>query len=473
MLDPLRARARVPKLAQLGYSTGAVCGASPCPAPWVSRLGGAPSYYGAHARARPACAACGCPLLLLAQVWAPAGERAERALLLFACNAAGCGDKARSARALRTQAPLARIAAGVAAAEAAATAASAPEASPPLPDAQQQHAADDSTWGAAGAWGADAPAATPLPSPLAAAAPEPGVALDAPPPPAFTPEDAADGAPAAHLPLLGLATCAEPDADHDDDDSGDEAAGGGGEDDAASGGSAGSATAGGEDDAGDGDAGVGDGAAAAGDESWAGERYEALPAGVRFMLNFTERVARLPAQVLRYEWAAEPLWPVPPPALAAGGAAGAPVLPCAIVRAAAAAAAARSGSGGARRRGGGGGGGAARPQRLVVPRCACGGQRRFELQLMPHAIAELGLDAAAASTQALPTGGGGGGGGAGAAAAGAGAGAGAGGARALLAADALDFLTLLVYSCEASCDASQEEFVVAVLDSAGAGGGGA
>jgi hypothetical protein len=140
-----------------------------------------------------------------------------------------------------------------------------------------------------------------------------------------------------------------------------------------------------------------------------GEKYEKLPAKVRYMLRFQEALAKLPEQVVRYEWDGTPLWPVPPATVAAarGGAAGRhghPVRP---------------------------------------PRCRCGSERRFEMQLTPSLL--LGLRPEDHTTAVVEGAAGGGGLGAGA-----GAASDAGGPPQLP--GGMDFLTVLVYSCEASCE---------------------
>jgi hypothetical protein len=261
-----------------------------------------------------------------------------------------------------------------------------------------------------------------------------------------------------------------------------------------SGGAGAGASASGDADGGDADAG------------WGGERYEKTPAATRYLLRFQRRVRRLPQQCMRYQYGGAPLWPVPPPTVVSGdagaraaarargdgkrrgatdrsdkaetdtvappGAAGGP-LPAAVLK--------------APKKGKGGG----RPETLSVPRCACGAERRFELQLMPHCLEVLSIDAhgterlpgAAAGDKegprpthaALPSHWAAG---AGAAAANTGAALGSCDGRAacaegppagrldarMLLGNSLDFLTVLVYSCEASCDASHEEFAVAVCD---------
>jgi len=134
-----------------------------------------------------------------------------------------------------------------------------------------------------------------------------------------------------------------------------------------------------------------------------GESYERLPPKVRHMLRFQKVLAKAPEQVLRYEWDGEPLWPVPPKV---------PAGECTF----------------------------------LPPRCVCGSDRKFELQLMPHLLMGLcpedySLDRFDASTNSSLS-----------AAASLLQGGGAG----------MDFLTALVYSCESSCKESQEEFIYVV-----------
>jgi len=246
------------------------------------------------------------------------------------------------------------------------------------------------------------------------------------------------------------------------------------------------------------------------DGGWGGERYEKTPAATRYLLRFQRRVRRLPQQCMRYHYGGAPLWPVPPPTVVSGDAGARP---------------AASGRSGGKRRGATGcsgkadldavtppgaagallsaamlkapkkGKGGGRPETLSIPRCACGAERRFELQLMPHCLEVLSIDAhctehlrgaAGAGEGPRPTGA------APASHCAAGAGstvadtgaasgscdghsfpAGSTGAEGppvgrldarMLLGNSLDFLTVLVYSCEASCDASHEEFAVAVCD---------
>jgi hypothetical protein len=132
------------------------------------------------------------------------------------------------------------------------------------------------------------------------------------------------------------------------------------------------------------------------------ELYERLPSKVRHMLRFQKILAKAPEQVLRYEWDGEPVWPVPPK------------LP--------------SGE-----------------RFFQAPRCVCGSERKFEMQIMPHVLMglcpeEYSLDRDMFTNSTMS------------AAARLVTGEGAG----------MDFLTALIYSCEKSCKESNEEFVYVI-----------
>jgi Programmed cell death protein 2, C-terminal putative domain len=93
-------------------------------------------------------------------------------------------------------------------------------------------------------------------------------------------------------------------------------------------------------------------AAAAAAASSSGEAYESTPAALKAVLKFAERVRRAPNQAVRYAYGGQPLW-------------------C----------------------------GAAGPQlRRAPPRCVCGTERVFELQLMPSLLFTLQCDAHAAGS---------------------------------------------------------------------------
>jgi Programmed cell death protein 2, C-terminal putative domain len=99
-------------------------------------------------------------------------------------------------------------------------------------------------------------------------------------------------------------------------------------------------------------------AAAAAAASSSGEAYESTPAALKAVLKFAERVRRAPNQAVRYAYGGQPLW-------------------C----------------------------GAAGPQlRRAPPRCVCGAERVFELQLMPSLLFTLQCDAHAASATATSAG---------------------------------------------------------------------
>lgn len=158
------------------------------------------------------------------------------------------------------------------------------------------------------------------------------------------------------------------------------------------------------------------------------EKYERTPEKYKYLMRFQKRVRREPAQVVRYAYGGEPLWPAAP------------------------------------------------PKRLKVPRCSCGEERAFELQLLPsllhvlsvddHVVLQTAVRAHGAAVPPLPkhsrhVGRGRG------ATRGRGRGAAAGGAGPPKAAQlppaliggGMDWSTVVVYSCRSSCDASSEEHV--------------
>lgn len=79
---------------QIGYPAAkpTKAAAPPLP-PYEAHLGGAPTFYGHVGVPRPCCSACGTPLLLITQVYAPTDR--DRTLYIYACNAAACDFKAR------------------------------------------------------------------------------------------------------------------------------------------------------------------------------------------------------------------------------------------------------------------------------------------------------------------------------------------------------------------------------------------
>jgi pre-rRNA-processing protein TSR4 len=123
-----------------------------------------------------------------------------------------------------------------------------------------------------------------------------------------------------------------------------------------------------------------------------GESYEKTPAHQRHFMRFQKRINRCPLQCLRYDYGGEPLWPVPA------------------------------------------------PTSLVVPRCACGEERVFELQLTPTINYFLKVDAFAGTPTVAPSEGGK-----------PAAGPPSGG---------MDWLSILVYSCPSSCKKSRSEFII-------------
>lgn len=159
--------------------------------------------------------------------------------------------------------------------------------------------------------------------------------------------------------------------------------------------------------------GANSGGAAAGSSS--SESYEKTPAQQRHFMRFQKRISRCPLQCLRYDYGGEPLWPVP------------------------------------------------KPQSIKIPKCVCGEDRVFELQLTPtinyflkvdqfaspvivpvvapgtNAAVVVGTDtdtkvpAAKGKAAPLPLNSAGGG---------------------------MDWLSVMVYCCPKSCSRSREEFVV-------------
>ena len=138
-----------------------------------------------------------------------------------------------------------------------------------------------------------------------------------------------------------------------------------------------------------------------------GESYEKTPAEQRHLLRFQERISRCPLQCLRYDYGGDPLWPV------------------------------------------------VEPRGLKVPPCpGCGQERLFEMQLTPTInyflqVDKYAVEANSASLQQhqtpsnlhRTT---------------------ADGPKAVVPSSAMDWLSLIVYSCSASCSASHEEFIYVV-----------
>ncbi|OQS04165.1 hypothetical protein THRCLA_20950 [Thraustotheca clavata] len=115
----------------------------------------------------------------------------------------------------------------------------------------------------------------------------------------------------------------------------------------------------------------------------AAESYERTPLREKLFLKFKKRIKRAPTQCLRYNYGGEPLWPYPPP-------------------------------------------------KLEIPKCKCGQERVFELQLVPTTNYFLQVEKYAASDSAHVTKQGG-----------------------------MDWQTVVVWSCPDSCALSHEEFVYA------------
>lgn len=127
------------------------------------------------------------------------------------------------------------------------------------------------------------------------------------------------------------------------------------------------------------------------------ERYEAAPPEVRRLLDFQERVKRCPTQVLRYAWATSPLW----------YSSMSPKF-------------------------------STLTKRTALPKCRCGQPREFELQLMPHALAVLPVeDFAADAAEAKDA-----------------------ESKERQLGCGMDWGTVILYSCAASCGESNTEFAV-------------
>ncbi|KAG6594117.1 putative MYND Zn-finger protein [Phytophthora cinnamomi] len=143
---------------------------------------------------------------------------------------------------------------------------------------------------------------------------------------------------------------------------------------------------------------------ASGSASSTGESYEKTPAEQRHLLRFQKRISRCPLQCLRYDYGGEPLWPV-------------------VI-----------------------------PQNLKVPNCpGCGEERSFEMQLTPTINYFLKVDEYAAAEspsqqKSVPTSDGGA----------------AEAPKAVVPPGGMDWLSLIVYSCSASCTQNHEEFIYVV-----------
>eukprot|EP00644_Phytophthora_capsici_P013581 jgi/Phyca11/8998/fgenesh1_pm.PHYCAscaffold_33_\ len=138
-----------------------------------------------------------------------------------------------------------------------------------------------------------------------------------------------------------------------------------------------------------------------GASSSSGESYEKTPAQQRHLLRFQKRINRCPLQCLRYDYGGEPLWPV-------------------VI-----------------------------PQNLKIPPCpGCGAERSFEMQLTPTINYFLKVDEYAAgdnfSQKPLNTGNA------------------SPDAPKTVPPGGMDWLSLIVYSCSASCPQYHEEFIYVV-----------
>ncbi|KAL8008876.1 putative programmed cell death protein [Plasmopara halstedii] len=136
------------------------------------------------------------------------------------------------------------------------------------------------------------------------------------------------------------------------------------------------------------------------------ESYERTPAQQRHLLRFQKRIRRCPLQCLRYDYGGEPLWPV------------------------------------------------VAPQNLKVPPCpGCGQERFFEMQLTPTMIYFLNVDQYISTDNVIqqqPT------------SLSDDSRSRCDAHKALAPFGGMDWLSLIVYSCSASCAHSHEEFVYVV-----------
>lgn len=145
--------------------------------------------------------------------------------------------------------------------------------------------------------------------------------------------------------------------------------------------------------------GGGGGAAASSSSS---ESYEKTPAQQRHFMRFQKRISRCPLQCLRYDYGGEPLWPV------------------------------------------------SKPQHMKIPKCVCGEDRVFELQLTPTINYFLKVDQFATSITSTPV----------AATTSSANDSKAGSPEQLKSAGGgMDWLSVMVYCCPKSCSRSREEFV--------------
>jgi hypothetical protein len=145
------------------------------------------------------------------------------------------------------------------------------------------------------------------------------------------------------------------------------------------------------------------------------DQYEATPAAVRYMLRFQAWLQRAGQPCVRYAYGLTPRWPAPPSAVL----------------------------------------------KSRVPRCACGREREFELQLLPHLLSVLDVDN---HTDAAPTGASGGGRAAATVTAAPSASSPAPPVSAppVSWGGGLDFLSVLVFSCPVSCSESDTEVAIVV-----------
>jgi pre-rRNA-processing protein TSR4 len=123
-------------------------------------------------------------------------------------------------------------------------------------------------------------------------------------------------------------------------------------------------------------------------ESVSSESYERTPAHQRQFLRFQKRISRCPLQCMRYDYGGEPLWPTNV------------------------------------------------PRNLKIPKCKCGQDRVFEIQLIPTINYFLKVDDYVTGTIQIN--------------------------GTSVKKTGMDWASILVYSCPSSCERSNEEFIYVV-----------